>query len=82
MEICDGCAVPYATASSIAQTLVSEGLIARDPGKMAGIALPLSDQEQVTGAITPSYFASAMRMAEAVNRRLPDLRGLAELPVL
>lgn len=62
----------------------------RHPGKTSGIALPLFDQGQVTGAMTVIYFASAMRMAEAVNRLLPDLRAtataiemsLAELPVL
>src|SRR3546814_19773309 len=33
MEICEACAMPYATTSRIVQTLVFEGLIARDPGR-------------------------------------------------
>jgi IclR family mhp operon transcriptional activator len=49
----------------------------RHPGRTSGIALPIFDGGEVIGAMTVIYFASAMRMAEAVNRLIPDLRRTA-----
>lgn len=62
----------------------------RHPGKTSAIAVPLFDRGEAAGALTLIYFASAMRMAEAVNRLLPDLKAAAsaiehsldELPLL
>ena len=72
----------FATRSNVPYT--------RHPGRTSGIAVPLFDGGGVAGAMTVIYFASAMRMAEAVHRLLPDLRAtavaieasLAELPAL
>lgn len=47
------------------------------PGRTSGIALPLFDDGQPIGAMTVIYFATAMRMAEAVNRLVPHLRDAA-----
>lgn len=46
----------------------------RHPGRTSAIAVPLFDKGRAAGAVTLIYFASALRMAEAVNRFLPDLR--------
>ncbi|WP_234149277.1 helix-turn-helix domain-containing protein [Sphingobium sufflavum] len=62
-------ALGYATRSNVPFT--------RHPGKTSGIALPLFDRGQPAGAITLIYFASALRMAEAVNRFLPELKAAA-----
>src|SRR3546814_15753271 len=59
----------FATRSNVPYT--------RHPGRTSGIALPLFDGGEPIGAMTVIYFATAMRMAEAVNRLLPDMRDTA-----
>lgn len=47
----------------------------RHPGKTSGIAMPVFDRGEATGAMTVIYFASAMRTAEAANRLVPEMRA-------
>ncbi|MET0248754.1 MAG: helix-turn-helix domain-containing protein, partial [Sphingobium sp.] len=54
-QIGEICAIPYATASRIAQTLVAEGLIARDPGgkrfRATGLTRTLAQGYQGSGRL-------------------------------
>src|SRR3546814_13051425 len=64
MEICEACAMPYATTSRIVQTLVFEGLIARDPGRK---------RYRATGLIPPPAQGLTGSRRPAPARRPPLL---------
>lgn len=48
------------------------------PGRTASIAVPIFDQDELVGALTMVFFASAMKMSEAVERYVPDMKAAAE----
>lgn len=47
------------------------------PGKTSSISLPLFFGGAVVGTMTMTFFSASMRMAEAVNRHIADLRRAA-----
>lgn len=47
------------------------------PGKTSSISLPLFSGGAIIGVMTMTFFAASMRMAEAVNRHIADLRYTA-----
>jgi IclR family mhp operon transcriptional activator len=47
------------------------------PGKTSSIGVPIFEGEQVAGTLTLVFFSSAMPMAEAVRRYVPDLKAAA-----
>ncbi len=48
------------------------------PGRTASIAVPLFDQDELIGALTIVFFASAMKMSEAVDRYVGEMKATAE----
>lgn len=48
------------------------------PGRTASIAVPLFDQDELVGALTMVFFASAMKMSDAVEKYLGDMRSTAD----
>lgn len=48
------------------------------PGRTASIAVPLFDQDELIGALTMVFFASAMKMSEAVELYVPEMKVAAE----
>ncbi len=49
----------------------------RNPGKTSSIAVPIFDVQGVAGSVTLIFFSSAMRIPEAVEKYLVDLKSTA-----
>lgn len=72
------------TSGNLRQTIRSHGFATQanvqptpQPGKTSSISLPLLVNDTVAGAMTMTFFSASMRMAEAVNRHIADLRHAA-----
>ncbi len=48
------------------------------PGRTASIAVPLFNQDELVGALTLVFFASAMKMSEATDRYVGELKATAD----
>jgi len=74
MEICESCAMPYATTSRIVQTLVAEGLIAREAGRK---------QYRATGLVRAlaQGFEGSGRLATAARPHILDFTRRLGWPV-
>ena len=51
---------------------------AASPGTTSSISVPIFDSDVLGGALTMSFFASAMPLADALDRHLADLKATAE----
>ena len=76
--------VPLLTEGNLRQQIRAHGFATQSnvqptpqPGKTSSISLPLLHGGAVVGAMTMTFFSSSLRMAEAVNRHIAELRQTA-----